>query len=46
MRLLTLRGRVNLGAEVGRGLARLGEKATKDWLDDGAEDDLGAAIDV
>jgi len=38
-----LASRVDLGAEVGRGGASLGEVAREDWLDEGAEDDLGSS---
>ncbi len=34
---------VNLGAEVGSSGTRSREIAGKDWLDEGAEDDLSAA---
>lgn len=39
-----LASRVDLGAEVGGGGARLGEVAGEDWLNERAEDDLGATI--
>ena len=38
--LLALHSRVCLGAKISGSLARLGEKAAEDWLDDGAKDNL------
>lgn len=40
-RLLALGGRVDLGAEIGCGRASVGKEAGEDWVDEGAEDDLG-----
>ena len=39
-----LAGGVDLGAEVGRGRARVGEVAGEDGLEEGSEDDLGTAV--
>jgi hypothetical protein len=42
LRSVRLASRVGLGAEVSGGRAGLGEVAREDWLEEGAEDDLGA----
>lgn len=41
LRSMGLASSVGLGAEVGSGGAGLREVAGEDWLDEGAEDDLG-----
>ena len=40
-----LASRVNFGAQVGSGGARLGEVAREDGLEEGTEDDLGATVE-
>ncbi len=42
LHLVRAAGLLGLGAEVGRGRARLGEIAAEDGVDEGAEDHLGA----
>jgi len=42
---MRLRSLIGLGSEIGRSRTALGEVAGEDWLDEGAEDDLGAADD-
>ena len=42
LRSVGLASGVDLGAEICGGRAGLGEVAREDWLEEGAEDDLGA----
>lgn len=42
---MRLRSLIGLGSEIGRSRTALGEVAGEDWVDEGTEDDLGAADD-